>query len=320
MKLSTKIKIMLDAAKKNNHIISVLNDPKFQYERINAEVLRNVHSVEKGLSLKNVRSSFGYEKIKYAANLCESLILSQNEEYLETVKMFISALSAYLTYHDELNIVNEKITEINEIYKKLSSAFPDNVEHLSGYLNLHKKHYTDEEHRIMKELFYDRHSVREFSGTPVAIQDIYEAIELACRCPSACNRQGYRVHIVCKEKMMVLNDWFEGIGGFENEIDKMLLITGKISTYRQSEEMQYIVSASVFAGFLTLALQEKEIGCCFIQRPVVHTSIWENVSKNLSIPEDEQIICALGIGTLLEEYKAPVSHRLSLDTIVSLHE
>lgn len=320
MKLLTRIKVLVDAARKNNHIISVLNNPKYKEDRDNAELLRNVHSIEKGLSLKNVRSSFGYEKIKYASDLCGNLILTRNDEYIESVKMFVSALNAYLTYHRELNIENEKITEINDIYNRLSKEFIDDIEPISGYLNVHRKHYTEEEHRIMRELFYDRHSVREFTGEPVDIYDVYDAIELACRCPSACNRQGYRVHIVCKEKMEVLDNWFEGIGGFENEIDKMLLITGKISTYRQSEEMQYIVSAAVFAGFLTLALQEKEIGCCFIQRPVVHTSAWEKVSGELSIPQDEQIICALGIGSLLEEYKAPISHRLSLDTIVSLHE
>ena len=151
------------------------------------------------------------------------------------------------------------------------------------------------------------------------MDDLFKAIKLAHHCPSACNRQGYRVHIVSKSNFTVINNWFDGVGGFADELDKVILITGNLSTYRFGETMQYVVSSSVFAAYLTLALESLGIGCCFIQRTLVITDEWKRVRSELHIPEDEQIVCALGIGNLMEEYKVPVSHRLSIDTIVTVH-
>lgn len=321
MKIINRIKHIIKIAVKSNHVLLLLNNPKFENERLSAELVRNVHSIEKGLSLRNIRPCFGYAKIMEASELANKLIDSDNKDYDESILMFVHALKAYLEYHDEINVIDNKLTIIHRTYEnlleKVKSAFDDNM--LGGCLLLSAKKYLESDFTVLKQLIYDRHSVRQFSEEPVDLNDLFAAIECASHCPSACNRQGFRVHVVCKDKMSVFNDWFEGIGGFAEEIDKMLLITGKISTYRASEEFQYIVSSAVFAGYLTLTLQAKNIGCCFIQRPVLHTKKWAKVSTELGISADEQIICALGIGNYLPEYKVPVSHRFHVDKIVTVH-
>lgn len=321
MKIVNRIKRIINIAVKSNRILLLLRNPKFENERMSAELVRNVHSIEKGLSLRNIRPCFGYAKIMEAGELANKLIDSKNEEYDETILMFIHALKAYLEYHNDENFVDNKLETIQRIYDELLEKVKPlkNKNKLGGYLLVSAKKYEESGFTALKGLIYDRHSVRQFSNDPVDLNDLIEAIECAGHCPSACNRQGFRVHVVCKDKMSVFNDWFEGVGGFADEIDKMLLITGKISAYRAGEEFQYIVSSAVFAGYLTLTLQAKNIGCCFIQRPVLHTKRWEKVSSELGIPADEQIVCALGVGNYLPEYKVPVSHRFSVDKIITFH-
>ena len=44
------------------------------------------------------------------------------------------------------------------------------------------------------------------------------------------------------------------------------------------------------------------------------------LQKEFNIPSDEQIVLMLGIGMLKDEYRVPVSHRLSVDKLVTIIE
>lgn len=316
-----KLKVMCDAALKCASQYELLHDNKYENDRMFGELLRNVHSIEKGLSLHNIRPGFGYEKISKAFKYAIELSQLNDTRYNEAILMFVDAVSMYLQYHNSINYSDAKIVSIKSYLEKLVESYSNNKPNIDmgGYLTISKKDFNDKELETIQALFYSRHSVREFSKEPVDMDKLYSAIELSHHCPSACNRQGYRVHIVSRDKFEIFNKWFDGIGGFADELDKLILITGVLSMYRFGETMQYIVSSSVFAAYLTMALQAYGIGCCFIQRPVVISEEWKRVRAELNIPGDEQIVCALGIGNLLEKYKAPVSHRLSLKTIVTEH-
>lgn len=302
-------------------VLKILKDDKYEADRIRGELLRNIHSIEKGLSLRNVRKCFGLLKIHEAGLLAKKL-LDENEDYCqEEVKMFVDALGSYLNYHKSANVEDSRLEQVEALATELSSRLKASKisTPLGGYQELVLYKHSKEEFDELSRMIHSRHSVREFSGEPVAIEKILKAIDLARYCPSACNRQAFGVHIICKDTIPVFQNWFDGVGGFADELDKLLLVTAKISSYRPDEEMQYIVSASVLAGYLTLTLEASNIGCCFIQRPVLPTEQWQRISKQLGISQDEQIICALGIGEKEGSYKVPVSKRVSLERIVTIH-
>ncbi len=321
MSIISKLKYMIKGAERYSHIDDVLQSVEFRNEIKYGELLRNVHSIEKGLSLEHIRKEFGYAKIMDAITIVYELMPYNESTYNEAIDMFISALKSYLEYHESIGYTSDKISEIRMMYEELKNKrmSTNKIIKTGGTLHIQHVEYTPEEKAVMTHLFESRHSVRAFSGLTVPDERIKDAFRLAHRCPSACNRQGYRAHIIPKDKFNVFNNWFEGVGGFKQDIDKIILITGKQSVYRSSEELQYIVSASVFAGYLTLALQVYDIGCCFIQRPLIYTKEWMTISEKLSIPRDEQIICALGVGMLKSEYNVPVSHRIDIDTIARFH-
>ena len=319
MGLKSKVHYLLNGAKNYLHIYNTLESEQFFNDRLYGELIRNVHSIEKGLSLAETRFGFGFKKILEAMDIAETLDRVGLEKYSEALNMFADAVKMYLEFHKYHNYSDDNIVEIQQKYDCILKKH-ESISGCIGGMSIIKRHiYSPDEKSVINALIENRHSVREFSGESVDSELLIKAIKLAHHCPSACNRQAYRVHVIDKDQFGIFENWFEGMGGFVDQIDKFILITGKHSLYRKEEELQYIVSASVYAGYLTLALEVEGIGCCFVQRPVVYNTIWSAISKRLNIPEDEQVVCSLGIGSLKEEYKAPISHRIQLTDIVTFH-
>lgn len=312
MKILDKIIFISRVCRKFGLIYDILNSKEFTNSRIEGEIIRNTHSLEKGLSLEHIRPFFGYEKIKECYNLVSTYL--NNGGAQERPMMFVNALERYLQYHTQKGLKSDKLSEINNLYNELKTKL-DKTSDYGGVIEMCRPYYTEQEQQIFDKLFNDRHSVREFAHTPIDQTKLKKAIELAMRCPTACNRQCYRLYILSKESFKSLGD-LSGIGGFANDAEQFLMITGRMSDYRTTENLQWIVSASVFAGYLTLSLQAVGIGACFIQRDLLSFKSQIKAQANLGVGKDEQLICLMALGNFKDKYYVPVSHRLNFETIV----
>lgn len=272
-----------------------------------AELIRGTHSIEKGLSINNIRLGFGHQKQEKMLELIELLYNQDNEYYDEVISMAVTAMVEYIKYHDEQKYTDDFIEKLREELKKYNSKIKENY---GGVIKVNARDLTFDTSKI-ENFFKTRHSVRNFSDRPVDEKIIKKAIKLAQTCPSACNRQGVRVHVIDKEKVGFIVEKLNGIGGFAKEIDKMIIVTAKLSSYRFDEINQFIVSSSIFAGYLSLTLHLYGLGSCIIQRPVIWTEEWEKTKKVYNIPDDEQVVCMLGVGNVIDEFFVPKSHRLS---------
>lgn len=233
----------------------------------------------------------------------------------EPVNMFVDALATYIKFHKQRNFSNDAINEVERIFDKYKSfQTPQNSR--GGTIHIERAPYNESEQQQLAKLFTQRHSIRDFESTPVNERNLRSAIELATRCPSACNRQCYRLYIVDKKDFSLLEDRFEGVGGFAGDLDKMLIVSGNMSVYRPNEAEQWIVTASIFAAYLSLALEVFNIGCCFIQRTVLPTKDWDVLAKRIGAQGDEQLVCCMGIGNLKKSYDVPISHRMDISSIV----
>ena len=293
-----------------NQIDKILKDDKYLSNRLEAEIMRNVHSIEKGLSLVHPRKLFGLEKI--------NTMLDQVDRYVKLscinmniMHMVVDALKAYLQFHSdeeylELNYIKDKVSKYIEQFAVSETPVRGGVQYISFQCG-------DDDYLNLKKIAEQRHSIRDFSEEHVPIEQLRKAIIVAQRAPSACNRQGVRAYVITGKHKDCLKGWLEGTGGFSDAVDKYILITGKLSSYRRDEPFQYIVSASIFAGYLTLALQSQGIGSCIIQRSVLYNKKWTEVAKSLCIPGDEQAVLMIGIGMPKKEYAVPISWRLQYD-------
>ena len=305
--LKNKLKNYLLLDRNRRKIKEIQEDDEFEKNRIAAELIRNTHSIEKGLSINNPRLGFGHSKQKEMMGEINELKKSQSNYHQEVIKMAIGALVEYIEFHKEKKYKDEFIEKINDFLNE-NSMYIDTIKY-GGTMTLLRSEMKFNIEEIEK-FFNTRHSIRDFEDTEVNNEDLKKALRLAQRTPSACNRQGVRAYVVQKDKIRDLNGWIEGIGGFSDSVNKYILITAKVSTYRQDENYQYIVSASMYVAYLTLTLHLYGLGACVVQRPVIYSKKWDNLRKKWEIPKDEQIICLLGVGNLKESCKVPVSHRL----------
>ena len=285
-----------------------------QGSRIEANIIRLLHAVEKGLCLENPRLGFGIKKIIEMFDLLESYLALENADHF-CLYMVRDALQAYLDFHEEKGFFNADIQTVREKLAWLKAQLPEQEGVYGGILQL-KKEDMQIDQELVEKLFKTRHSVREFSGEPVSQEDIKKAVALAQLCPSACNRQCARVYFVeTKKYLEEMKTDLQGIGGFADDAQGFLLVTAKKSAYALGERHQHIVSGAIFAGYLSLALHAYSIAACTVQRSVSPNVMWDRFKKINHIPDDEQIVVMFAIGKYKEETKVPVSKRFSTDSI-----
>jgi nitroreductase len=285
---------------------------KYREEQMQADIIRNVHSIEKGMCTSACRLGYGIPKISSMLDEIETYRALGFDPGHPSIQMAKDALHAYLAFHLQKEFTSD---EYEALASRIWQAFPDPDQGGSGYGGVRtvckKAGCTD----TFEEVLHGRHSLRDYSNEPVDVDLIKKAIGQANACPSACNRQTSRVYIVGREQADVFSKWMEGTGDFFCAADKALVITGKMSMYEAGEIYQYAVNAGIFTGYLTLALQAAGIASCVIQRPQYTTRSAERLSKMIGIPDDEHIVCMMTLGKPKDTCKAPVSYRMGADLI-----
>ncbi len=286
-------------------------------DRLTGRIVRYVHSIEKGLVIESPRPEFGYTKIKAIYEWIQEYLKLENIDKT-CVYMAADALSAYCKYHDSLNISSEKLDEIRQIAAELGEIKEKDKATgvFGGTLVINKDEMCFDSAEV-ERFFKTRHSVRQFNKEPVSDELIHKAVELAQTAPSACNRQAVRTYVIDARKFMeTYPAKLDGIGGFVESCDKIILVTGKLSPYEEAEYKQFIVSAGIFAGYLSLALHGLGLGACVVQRPLRPSKEWIEFCRMYSIPIDEQIVCMLTVGQLKEQTPVPLSKRFDTDAIL----
>lgn len=293
--------------------LKIYKNKDFACERKKAEIIRLIHSLEKGMCILNPRLGFGIEKIHKLIKYSEEFASLYGKD-ATCLYMACDVIESYIKYHKEKNYSDEAFDSICDKFENFKNHIGNHSGEFAGVLTVSKNEIPDA--TIVKNIFESRHSVRDFENKSVSKEEILEAIKMAQNAPSACNRQAVRVYVVSSDKICSLYDGnLSGIGGFAENTDKFILITGKLSAYRLDEDKQFVVSASIFASYLSIALNSYKIGSCIIQRPLNYSKQWIKMTEELSIPDDEQLVCMMAIGYLKDEYKVPVSKRYNIEEI-----
>ena len=294
----------------------IVSTDTYEADRVAADIIRLIHAIEKGLSIENPRPFFGQKKIDDIVSMTNDYAAKYGKEST-CVQMACEALLRWKEWHAEHGLQS---AELERTVARID-ALAESVGFVRGdepYAGTKTVSLRDIEFDLpeVKRFFETRHSIRQFSGEKVDREKLRAAIRLAQTAPSACNRQAVRVYSIDSKKFIEdMKTDLTGIGGFADDVDLFLLITGKLSAYGKFEHNQFIVSAGIFAGYLSLALHAYNIGACIIQRSTRVSAQWEAFAQKNGIPADEQIVCMIGIGNMKEETVVPVSKRLETDAI-----
>lgn len=293
-----------------NYISSIDKKSCFEDNRLKANMVRLTHAIEKGLCISKPRLGYGREKIQMIMQNAE-VLLKHEPEYLNetTFMMAHDALTEYLEWHEKQNYSDDTIEMVRGWLKK-NKVLKHTYEKYGGTVAFKRKPFDIE---CIKNLFENRHSSRAFLDKEIERDMLKKAIHLANRYPSACNRQAVRVYVVNHTRKDCIKHWFGNKPGFWDDVKDFIMVCAKVSAYVPDEYQQYEVSAGIYTGYLTLALQAYGIGSCIVQREVLSTTGWRQFASSLGIPGDEQLICLVACGYQDETFKVPLSHRFTVD-------
>ncbi len=130
---------------------------------IAAELMRNTHSIEKGLSIDNVRLGFGHAKQKIMMDYVDILSKHDSIYYDEVIKMAVSSLEAYVNYHVKRNYNDDFIPIIKDFLLKYNFYIKDSY---GGTVKINYKKLKFDI-KLIENFINSRHSIRNFSNKPV---------------------------------------------------------------------------------------------------------------------------------------------------------
>lgn len=308
----SRIKLLASGLIRHNRLLRSLDSEVARKNHLAAELSRFTHSIEKGMTIQTPRLGFGHDKQRKMMQLIVQLESSQSAYHTEVCAVAMDALQEYLNFHEVRGYRDEFFDELEEFIRKHQVAHEGKL----GGVYAFKKEACTFDADEMERFFHTRHSIRDFAETDVDDAALAKALRLAQYAPSACNRQGVRAYVLNREKSGELAKNLSGIGGFADKASRLILITGKTSAYRADETYQYIVSASIYAAYLSLTLHAYGLASCVVQRQVVWSRDWDALRQRYGIPEDEQIVIMLAVGNMKDECLVPVSHRLENEEMI----
>jgi nitroreductase len=280
------------------------------------------HKIEKSLALPEVKPVFGLGYIETLLDLMDQWRSLTDDE---SAVVFRGAYAALVCYRDH---VGQSLTQVRPgLSQRIDKLLMDcqdarAISNIGGVIKLTRQDLEPACQMIDFDHFVrQRHSVRNFTERHIPDREIMQAVSLAERSPSVCNRQCWRVHVFTSavDKAKVLKGQ-NGNTGFGHLADRVLLITADLRSFITSGERNQAYSdAGMFAMTLIYALQAQKIAsCCLNLCLSYHEEIaFRRVCK---IPGAEVPIMLIAIGYPPEDLQVAASARKSTEAVLSFRD
>lgn len=284
-------------------------------EVLEAEITMDYHRLEKGLSLPNPKPWFGREVVER--------LVSNTQAYVEAgdhdISIAAASLGALLTYErafrDEENVW---WTDLSSTVADLEARLGDAERFYGGV-----KAPENTQDRVSAEswsfahLAETRSSIRNFSSESVDPAAIEQAVVVAQKTPSVCNRQSSRVRIYPRgeiaDSILALQN---GNRGFGHTASHILIVTSDLTAFVSAgERNQPFVDGGMFAMSMVYALQDQGISSCCLNWST--TSMHDaKIRRLISIEDTEAVIMLIAVGIATPDAKATISRKRLLDRVI----
>lgn len=300
-----RLKSSLNAAKSTWHTLST---PQNTRDSLNITQLVSVHMLEKALAIGNIKylSAVNYSQlIANIARLVEMGVPPDDYTIAVSAAIIRSALATLPGHEDEKLQLKSLVSErkIPEQNFRGGSEIVPSAEILS--------HTNFDFHAFVSS----RHSVRKFRDKVIPGSVIHEIVRDALYCPSACNRQPFKVYYSedrgkIAEIIKAVPDSFI-TRGFHD----CLIVTCDKSLFNPVElDDQEYVNGGIFLGYLVMSIHAHGLGSCLCQM-LQKDRRQERIKRQFGISESEVIVCFVGIGELEDEVSVACSQRRNVDSV-----
>ena len=229
----------------------------------------------------------------------------------------ISTISEYVKLHDKMNLKVEKISSKLLDYKKYAL---NEFENTGGADIINQKNSKfDYTNLNFEELAKNRRSVRDFGKDELNEEDVLEAIKIAQKSPSSCNRQAAKTYYI-KDKAIVekVIQLQGGLTSHSVNIEGLVLVTGDSQYMNEPREYnQTYIDGGMFAMSLVYALTYKNIATCTLNT-CFNIDKDKKMRELLDIPITEDFICFVAIGSFPEIIKYAKSPRDKIEEMTTI--
>lgn len=262
---------------------------------LKGQLLRKLHSLEKGLSMPAPRRVFGEQKIAEVEVLVAQLKPNADNRWI-------------LDYAHE--VVGE-VRHFNESGPDARNSYPTTSEAvLKAVTSFDKAKVLESLPTSPERFFATRRSVRIYKQESVPENLLRRAAALAQQAPSVCNRQSGRVRFYSepsiKKEILALQD---GNKGFGHQIPTVAVISSDLRSFHGGHERnQGYVDGGLFAMSLTFALHCLGLGSCMMNWCVGQETD-RRLRTLLDLPDNEIVITLMSVGFLPDAYHVARSRR-----------
>lgn len=283
------------------------------YERVVSRIMYNVHALEKGLArVHDPRPGFGRKAL---SDLNDALVVYRSKEYDRTAFAYeqgVSIIHRYRQFHAAKGLTVDFLPEV------IDACFLDDAadRRVAGTKTVRRLEKQTNQHKNFADLSQGRSSVREFSGRPIDTDLVVEALRLAERTPSVCNRQGWRVYWVTDKALAKQVLAHQRGFGYAQMPEVLLTITVSNSTYLSPvERNEAFVDGGLFAMSVMYGLEYAGLAAVPLNAMMYYKDQLA-VRRLLQIDDSEMIIMFMAVGDFPDETVVPVSDRKPAETFI----
>ncbi|EGO6036430.1 nitroreductase family protein [Enterococcus faecalis] len=282
-------------------------------EQLESSMMFYAHALEKGISHTNFRKEFGLSHLMKLSTCLEIYHLREYDRNKEKYLITLAAIQQYKSAHEERGYDTSFMSKYFNKSVARNIDFADGS--FAGITSVYNLEKSNNQEKNLKELVKGRVSVREFCKSPVSRDKIKNAIVIALKTPSACNRQPSRVYLIDNQcKMESVLDLQGGFNGFALP-PVLLLVTASTRSFLQPiERNEGFIDGGLFSMSLLYGLEYEGLGACALNA-MLSVERENKIREILAIPEDEVFIMFIAVGNFKVKTNVPKSKRVSLDSI-----
>ncbi len=279
---------------------------------LRALIAMNTHNIEKGLSLKAPRPGFGVDRIR--------TLMGDVHEYANlygfdgACEVSARVLRQYREFNLAHGIDNREVAAFLDAMGDQAPAQTDGGGTFPvTRVDLHRAAKMD-----LKPFFASRFSIRQFDPNhSVDIQVIEEAVSMAQKTPSVCNRQSCRVWVLQeREKVQGALDIQKGATGFAEQVGTVLIVTSELAHFvNVGERYQAWIDGGMFSMSLVYALHSLGLGTCCLNWSK-RREVDKKLKRFVGIGDSETVIMLIAVGHLPETLNVAQSVRKPLDEVL----
>lgn len=295
---------------------TTLKHPK-TFEQFEARIIAHYHVLEKGLSLKGTRPGYGKQIAESLLKLLKNYINTGYSTDKKSFKTAIDTVNEYIYYNkkhkqDVKNIEYDFLSIL-----KNTNAVPNSK--MGGIFHLNKNEILESTKKDFKHFSLNRFSIRNFSSEEIDLNILIDAVKIAQKTPSVCNRQATKVHVIVNSDIIkTILKIQNGNRGFGHLSNKLIVITTDLYYFEGvGERNQAFIDAGMFSMSLLYALHYEGLGACPLNW-CVSPNKSKRLRKILKINESETIILIIAIGHIPEKIDVAKATRKNIDEIIRI--